>query len=123
MSRIAVIAHSRTKAVSLFDVACRKPINKPGDYLFYEFLFVQDRLWPTLPASCQGWRYQRIRQQMSKLAPLVGKWNVASTFHRKDGVTEQVGTWSVSSVLDDTYLEFQTERHTKDTPNRSAKVF
>ncbi len=54
MSRIAVIAHSRTKAVSLFDVAllrreikqitCRKPINKPGYYLFYEFPFVQNRL-------------------------------------------------------------------------------
>jgi hypothetical protein len=68
-------------------------------------------------------KYQRIRQQMSKLAPLVGKWNVAATFHRKDGVIEQVGTWLVSPILDDTYLEFQTERHTKDTPNRSAKVF
>jgi hypothetical protein len=37
-------------------------------------------------------------------------------------VTEQVAMWSVSSVLDDTYLEFQTERHSKNTPERSAKV-
>ena len=79
--------------------------------------------WTRSAARADEAEYQRIRQQMSKLAPLVGKWNVAATFHRKDGVTEQVGTWSVSSILDDTYLEFQTERHTKDTPNRSAKVF
>jgi hypothetical protein len=61
---------------------------------------------------------------MSNLAPLNGKWDVVATFHRMDGsVTQQVGTWSVSSVLDDTYLEFQTERHSKNTPERSAKVF
>ena len=66
--------------------------------------------------------YQKIRLQMNKLASLIGKWNVAAIFHGKDGVTEQVGTWSVTSVLDDTYLEFQTERHRKDNPNRSAKV-
>jgi hypothetical protein len=67
--------------------------------------------------------YQRIRQQMSKLAPLIGKWSVVATFHGMDGgVTEQVAMWSVSSVLDDTYLEFQTERHSKNTPERSAKV-
>ena len=54
MSRIAVIVHTRAKGVALFYVAllyreikqitCRKPVNKPGDYLFYEFPFVQDRL-------------------------------------------------------------------------------
>ena len=67
--------------------------------------------------------YQRIRQQMSKLAPLIGKWSVVATFHGMDGgVKEQVAMWSVSSVLDDTYLEFQTERHSKNTPERSAKV-
>jgi Protein of unknown function (DUF1579) len=66
--------------------------------------------------------YQKIRFQMNKLARLIGKWNVAVTFHHKDSVTEEVGTWSVTSVLDDTYLEFQTERHLKDNPKRSAKV-
>src|SRR5260370_5442805 len=30
--------------------------------------------------------------------------------------------WLISSVLDDTYLEFQTERHVKDNPNRSSKI-
>jgi len=67
--------------------------------------------------------YQKIRVQMNKLSPLIGKWNVAATFHGKDGgVREQMATWSVSSALDDTYLEFQTERHSKNTPERSAKV-
>ena len=66
--------------------------------------------------------YQKIRLQMNKLAPLIGKWNVEVTFHDKDSETEEVGTWSVTSVLDGTYLEFQTERHLKDNPKRSAKV-
>jgi hypothetical protein len=78
----------------------------------------------TLAVPADQAEYQRIRQQMSKLAPLIGKWDVAAAFHHMDGrVTQQVGTWLVASALDDTYLEFQTERHTKDTPNRSAKVF
>jgi Protein of unknown function (DUF1579) len=60
---------------------------------------------------------------MKKLAPLLGKWNAAVTFHGQDGVTtEEVGTWSVSSILDDTYLEFQTERHLNDDPKRSRQV-
>jgi hypothetical protein len=77
----------------------------------------------TLTAVANEAEYQRIREQMHKLAPLIGKWNVAATFHGMDGgVREQVATWAVSSVLDDTYLEFQTERHSKNTPERSAKV-
>jgi len=76
----------------------------------------------TLTAFADETEYQKIRLQMDKLGPLIGKWNVAATFHTKDSVREQVGRWSVTSVLDDTYLEFQTERHSKDTPQRSAKV-
>jgi hypothetical protein len=42
--------------------------------------------------------HQKVQQHMSKLAPLMGNWNVAATFHRKDGsVRQQVGTWWVSS--------------------------
>jgi len=78
----------------------------------------------TLTVPADEAEYQRIRQQMSKLAPLIGKWDVVAASHHMDGrVTQQVGTWLVASALDDTYLAFQTERHTKDTPNRSAKVF
>jgi hypothetical protein len=77
----------------------------------------------TLTAFADEAEYQKIRLQMNKLSPLIGKWNVAATFHGMDGgVREQVATWSVSSVLDETYLEFQTERHSKNTPERSAKV-
>ena len=75
------------------------------------------------PVSADDPEYAKIRNGMRKLAPLVGKWDVAVAFHAPDGtVTEEVGTWTVSSVLDDTYLEFQTERHPKDNPKRHALV-
>jgi hypothetical protein len=87
-------------------------------------LLILAALFSTSPgAHADEAEYQRIRQQMSKLAPLVGNRNVAATFHRKDGVIEQIGTWLVSFILDDTYLEFQTERHTKDTPKRSERTY
>jgi hypothetical protein len=59
---------------------------------------------------------------MTKLAPLVGKWNAVVTFYEQDGVTHEVGTYLVSGVLDNTYLQFQTERHIEDHPERSSKV-
>jgi hypothetical protein len=77
--------------------------------------------WTRPAAHATEAEYQKIRAQMNKLSPLIGKWNVAATF-MDGGEREQVATWSVSSVLDDTYLEFQTERHSKNTPERSAKV-
>lgn len=80
-------------------------------------------VWTRPAALADEADYQKIRVQMNKLSPLLGKRNVAATFHGMDGgVREQVATWSVSSVLDDTYLEFQTERHSKNTPERSARV-
>src|SRR6266436_720148 len=54
MSRIAVIAHARAKAVALFYVALLRreikqvtycePVNKPGDCVSYKCPVVQDRL-------------------------------------------------------------------------------
>lgn len=68
-------------------------------------------------------RFAKIRDGLEKLLPLVGKWDVVVTFHALDGaVHEEVGTWNVSSVIDDTYLEFQTERHLKDNPKRHRLV-
>jgi hypothetical protein len=68
-------------------------------------------------------RYAKIRDGLKKLLPLVDKWDVAVTFHALDGtVHEEVGTWNVSSVVDDTYLEFKTERHLKDNPKRHRLV-
>jgi hypothetical protein len=67
--------------------------------------------------------YSKIREGMKKLLPLIGKWDVAVAFYDPDGtITNEVGTWNVSSVLDDTYLEFQTERHLKDNPKRHRLV-
>lgn len=75
-----------------------------------------------VPVRADEAEYVKIREAMTKLAPLADKWNAAVTFHDQDGVTEEVGTWSVSFVLDDTYLEFQTERHIRDHPERNNKI-
>jgi hypothetical protein len=57
-------------------------------------------------------RYAKIHQGTKNLLPLLGKWDVAVDFHNQDGTThKETGTWTVTSILDDTYLEFQTERH------------
>jgi hypothetical protein len=66
--------------------------------------------------------YQKIREAMSKLAPLVGEWNAVYTFHDKDGVTENVGTESISFILDGSYLEFQWEYHRKNDPSHFRKL-
>ncbi|MGH7982241.1 MAG: DUF1579 family protein [Candidatus Udaeobacter sp.] len=74
-------------------------------------------------AGHEAEQYAKIREGLKKLLPLVGKWDVAVTFHDPDRtLTEEVGTWNVSSVVDDTYLEFQTERHLKDNPKRHRLV-
>jgi hypothetical protein len=65
---------------------------------------------------------QKVREAMNKLAPLVGKWDAAVNFYDKDGLTQEDGTWSVSFVLDDRYLEIQSERHVKGDPTRRQKV-
>src|SRR5215469_14604900 len=69
--------------------------------------------WATPPVNPEeAARYTRIQEGMKKLLPMVGKWDVAVTFHEPDGRTiQETGTWTVTSILDDTYLEFQTERH------------
>src|SRR5260221_10745016 len=66
--------------------------------------------------------YQKIRQGMRKLAPLAGKWNAEWRFHDGEGVTEDVGTHTISFVLDDTYPEFQWEHHNKQDPKRYRKL-
>lgn len=70
-------------------------------------------------ARAEQRQYPRIREAMSRLEPLVGKWDAAATFHDADGSTEEVGTYSIRPVLDDTYLEWQVELHHKGDPKRS----
>ena len=72
--------------------------------------------WSTPPVSPdEAARYAKIQQGMNKLLSLVGKWDVAVDFHDPDGtITKEVGTW----ILDDTYLEFQTERQLQNNQRR-----
>jgi hypothetical protein len=80
--------------------------------------------WSTPPVNPEeAARYAKIQQGMNKLRPLVGKWDVAVDFYNPDGTThKEIGTWTVSSILDDTYLEFETERHLPDNLRRHRLV-
>jgi Protein of unknown function (DUF1579) len=81
--------------------------------------------WSTPPVSPEeAARFAKIQQGMNKLLPLVGKWDVAVDFHNQDGtIQKEVGRWIVTSILDDTYLEFQTERHLPDNQKRHRRVW
>ena len=62
--------------------------------------------------------YAKIREGLSKLTPLVGKWNAVALFHSGDKVTEQDGTYDIGWALDETYLEFRVQLHRKNDPSR-----
>jgi hypothetical protein len=74
------------------------------------------------PLLADDAEYRKVRDGMSKLAPLIGKWNAAWTFHQGDGITRELGTTSITSVLDDTYLQLAVERHNEADPKRSRKM-
>ena len=80
--------------------------------------------WATPPVNPEeAARYAKIQQGMNKLRSLVGKWDVAVDFYNPDGTThKEIGTWTVGSILDDTYLEFETERHLPDNLRRHRLV-
>ena len=69
------------------------------------------------PAQNAAANYAKIREGMSKLAPLVGKWRAVALFHDGDQVTENDGTWEIAWVLDDTYLEYRVAMHRKGDPS------
>ena len=73
---------------------------------------------PTLRAQDSAHDYNKIREGMSKLAPLVGKWHAVAMFHNGDEVTEREGTYDIRWTLDDTYLEYRVELHHKDDPSK-----
>jgi hypothetical protein len=62
----------------------------------------------------------KIREGMSKLAPLVGKWSAVALFHDGDKVTENDGTWEIRWALEDTYLEFRVAMHRKGDPSHHS---
>lgn len=74
------------------------------------------------PLSADEAEYLRIREGMKKLAPLIGQWRAAVIFHDEDGVTKEEGTYKVSSILDDTYLELEVERHRPESPQRRSQM-
>ena len=61
--------------------------------------------------------YAKIREGMSKLVPLVGKWSAVALFHDGDKVTENDGTWEIRWALEDTYLEYRVTMHRKGDPS------
>ena len=63
--------------------------------------------------------HQKTIDGIAKLAPLVGKWHAVARFHDKDRIIENIGTYTISYVLDNTYLRWEVELHNKDNPKRS----
>jgi hypothetical protein len=62
---------------------------------------------------------ETIRKHMDHLRPLVGSWSADYEFHDKDGTIDvEPGTFIVSWVLDDSYLQVQAEHHRRDNPRR-----
>jgi Protein of unknown function (DUF1579) len=73
------------------------------------------------PLSAQGRAddAQAIFKNMENLKPLIGNWTAVVRFHDKDGsITEEAGTYKISSALEGTYLEEQVEFHRKDDPTK-----
>ena len=70
------------------------------------------------PLRADDAEYAKIREQMKSLSPLIGTWDSVWRFHDQSGVTEYVGTYSIASVLDDTYLQWNVEHHSKEHPER-----
>jgi len=73
------------------------------------------------PAYADQAEYSKIREGMKKLSPLIGHWKAIARFHDGDTVMEEPGSYDVSSVLEDTYLEWKVELHRQDDPKRSTQ--
>jgi len=70
-------------------------------------------------AEAQADSVNLIREHMEHLRPFVGNWTADYEFHEKDGTTRiNPGTWTVSRVLDDTYLQVQAAYHRREDPSR-----
>src|SRR5262249_671167 len=61
--------------------------------------------------------YDKIQEGLTKLSPLIGKWNAVALFHDGDKVTENDGTYEIDLALEKTYLRFQVELHRKGDPS------
>lgn len=76
-------------------------------------------------ARAQAGDTKTIFEHMEHLRPLVGTWDADYEFHNKDGTIDIVepGTVRVSWVLDNTYLQMQTEHHRPKDPSKYWKYF
>jgi Protein of unknown function (DUF1579) len=66
--------------------------------------------------------YTRIREGISKLAPLVGKWRAVALFYDGDKITENDGTYDIRWALEETYLEFREELHRRNDPSHHHEL-
>jgi|SRR5580704_16934651 hypothetical protein len=74
---------------------------------------------PALQAQDRADDANTIFRNMEYLKPLIGNWNAVVRFHERDGsITEEEGSYRISSVLDGTYLEQEVEFHAKDNPGK-----
>jgi uncharacterized protein DUF1579 len=76
-------------------------------------------------ASPQTNGTKAIFEHMDHLCPLVGTWDADYEFHKKDGTMDIVepGKFNVSWVLDNTYLQIETEHHRPEDPTRHWTYF
>jgi hypothetical protein len=63
--------------------------------------------------------HQKTIDGIATLGPLIGKWHAVARFHDKDRIIENVGTYTISYELDNTYLRWEVELHNKDNSKRS----
>src|SRR5215471_7691943 len=65
--------------------------------------------------------YGAIREGMSHLAPLVGKWRAVAQFYDPQGkpTRRNVGTYDIHWALDQTYLEYEVNFHREDDASRT----
>jgi hypothetical protein len=72
-----------------------------------------------LVADSRAGDTQSILRNMDYLKPLIGTWNAVVRFHDRDGsITEEAGTYRISSVLDGAYLQQEVEFRANDNPSR-----
>lgn len=74
-----------------------------------------------VPVAAQGRAndVQAILSHMSDLKSLVGTWSAVAEFHEKDGsLAYDLGTYHISFVLEDTYLQSEVELHQKSDPSK-----
>src|SRR5215831_5501231 len=91
----------------------------------YGLLAVVWLLCAPILALAQANDTKAIDEHMEQLRALVGTWDADYEFHKKDGTIDIVepGRFKVSWVLDNTYLQIETEHHRPEDPSRHWTYF